>query len=434
MYGIARSGTLDPNFTSRDKTQKTKILLSLLPKVCTASSAGMLYSTYGIPNSPSGRNTKATFLSFIKENPETLLRFIDITLTIFTQSNGDNAAFCPIPVYIKSEAMKTKKLLEGHSRTIKSPPLEVDLCLAALSFRYTDSTAFEALLSSDATTLFCQGGLPEVDWLTPDDMLFRTGPSCGKRHACAVGSDIAKVVKKVALPKDHDSYVSLDVSGWDKNLPYPLMLSLFETFCGKGASAANFCRWLNRDSILVFNNACIKQATTSWCSGSRFTLSGNSLIHDSLLRVSGFAKPLLIQGDDAVVTIKGSNAGPLTAHYALVGLTLKQATVSNETFDFCKLVVRHNETEASIESTLNKAVTQGGVPLHSLLDIANCVDRVAEASPEADPRVARIINFVRAVKGGDVALVKAAATSLMPEMDDFVIDLVMPQETKEKHH
>lgn len=231
-------------------------------------------------------------------------------------------------VYSKNESVSVKKLLEGRHRSIQMPDW---------TFVILERACCAWFHESDPSLL-----------LTHDDVYSRYGrfsenPLGGWCFGREFDSDL---IKALTVPGS-----DLDVSGWDKSLPFELVITVYrETFhpamskmalnCAKGYNGYGIFKITDRLYRLPYG-------CTAWSSGCLNTLCGNSMIHSALLQIAGVDH--VVMGDDANIfsssfTPKipsfvrpGSQFDPNL--YTSVGLKLKKID-SITGFTFCKRVVR----------------------------------------------------------------------------------------------
>jgi len=149
------------------------------------------------------------------------------------------------------------------------------------------------------------------------------------------GDDVVKVLLNESTPK---RVLDLDVSGWDKSLPFELVKEVYRlTFHPSCEVISQTCaEGYNGFGIFQVGKSLFKlpKGATAWASGVNNTLCGNSQLHSALLDTEEGLEDHLVMGDDGNVVCQW-DVPRLTQLYAEAGLNLKKVEERPGWF-FCK--------------------------------------------------------------------------------------------------
>lgn len=237
--------------------------------------------------------------------------FLSAVRSSFWQMKEGKSSSVVVHVFPKNEPVKEKKLREGRHRSIQMP----------------DWTYMVV------ERLCCAWKNSEGEFLT-HDMAYAT---CGRLGSDIGGWTFGYDVNEVLLSLGpRPGVFDVDVSGWDKSLPFSVVKLVYkETFhpltsrlsltCAEGYNGYGIFKvgsWMFR----------LPPGCTSWSSGCLNTLCGNSMLHSALL-ISGGSRDHLVMGDDANICDLDSLA--ISQLYTSVGLALKKCEIQNGWL-FCK--------------------------------------------------------------------------------------------------
>lgn len=239
-----------------------------------------------------------------------------------------------VHVFPKDEPVKEKKLKEGRHRSIQMPDwtyVVLERCLCAW-------VAADGAVCNHDFVYSKYGRFSEVamgGWVFGNDV-----------DRCLSGTKVC-------------SSFDLDVSGWDKSLPFEVVLHIYvNTFFSDRDHDRFFCRLAetfakgyNGFGVFLTNEGAFRlpDGSTAWSSGCLNTLCGNSMAHSALLMSRRVDH--LVMGDDANACIKWKVKRPkdefalknncilsedeLVELYRKVGLLLKKVE-SVRGLSFCK--------------------------------------------------------------------------------------------------
>lgn len=257
------------------------------------------------------QNVYQLFIKCVEQNKtEKLSSFFSALRRSFLQLRRGDSGSVLVHVFPKNEPVKEKKLLEGRHRSIQMP-----------EWTYTI-----------IERCCCAWKLGD-EYLTHDQAYALCGRSEAGIGGWVFGYDVNDVLHQLG---NRASVLDLDVSGWDKSLPFELVDLIYQlTFHPSTSSLAATCaKGYNGFGIFKIGAWLYKlpPGSSAWSSGCPNTLCGNSQIHSALLRSAG-SKDHIVMGDDANVT--DLKPETLTELYRDVGLKLKKIDSNNHWF-FCK--------------------------------------------------------------------------------------------------
>lgn len=371
------------------------------------TSSNFLNPTYKVRIHPEN-NKKTFFIELLKpENEKILEKYLKHGHDIYHHAGTHYSARAPVMVFLKNEAMKEKKLLQGRSRTIKEPLYHISVIMYMFSVFIYDIDNFVKQL--EETDFRDEQSLEKVmnwDVADIDAVLFNHGPSSETpQYSCGVGSDLFTLCKK--LSNVRGKFINVDVSGWDKNLPYPLMQIIYRQFINVHPRVADsLCSWCNYNTALVYNGKVFNNTSPSWASGNRFTLSGNSFIHHCMIEAFFPGCAFLTQGDDAVIRIDSHSLNAVATFYKAFGFELKTSEITENGFEFCKIHVSNGRIIFDIESAVTKGLLNKGVDLSAVVELASKVDGFTEISPGCLEDARRLVNLAEQVQSKELTLTK----------------------------
>lgn len=239
------------------------------------------------------------------------------------------ATNCLVHVYSKREPFKMKKLLSGRHRTIQMPEWS-NVVLEAIHSCYYDPSAKRVYTLDDVMSSMV---LSRLDgWCVGQDVLIKTFRFCESQ----------------ASPP-----TSYDVEGWDRSLSSEFILAVYESTVFDPSLATYFAHAYNGGGVYEVDGKFLrfKENPFAWCSGASKTLSGNSLIHASILRT--FNQRGLVMGDDGLVEGKWEG---IHRDFASIGMKIKVA----EHLEFCGVEYADHVLKLDLKKILGKSVAKVG--------------------------------------------------------------------------
>lgn len=253
---------------------------------------------------------------------DSVFTFMDALRSSWLQLKHGHFGSMLVHVFPKDEPVKEKKLLEARHRSIQMP-----------DWTYV---IIERLLCCWVSP---DGVLSNHDFVYSQYGRFSDSPVGG----WVFGTDLDSFLSGRGVRSSFD----LDVSGWDKSLPFAVVLSVYRNtlFSGGGKAREGFVRvaetmakGCHGKGIFSCNAGLFRlpEGSSAWSSGVINTLCGNSMAHSALLRSLGVDH--IVMGDDANACIDWKGARDsfnlrfgaslpeekLVEAYAAVGLRLKK--------------------------------------------------------------------------------------------------------------
>jgi len=289
----------------------------VLMSVSQGTSAGWLKHLF--PNQIELSDTKANVFKLLKECH---VRRLDAPLRLFLfslssslrQLEHGKSSSVLVHVFPKHEPVKEKKLLEGRHRSIQMP-----------DWTYVIIERICCAWQDTSTGIF----------MCHDEAYAKCGRNGARIGGWVFGEDVDKVLLRDKTP---ERVLDLDVSGWDKSLPFEMVKEIYRlTFHPHTSVIAQTCAegyngyGLFQVGKILFQ---LPKGATAWASGVNNTLCGNSQIHSALLDTEEGLSDHLVMGDDGNVVCDWS-VERLTSLYAEAGLNLKKVETRPGWF-FCK--------------------------------------------------------------------------------------------------
>lgn len=253
---------------------------------------------------------KMLTMCYQAKQKEKLTIFFSALRSSYLQLAAGRSGSVLVHVFPKNEPVKEKKLFEGRHRSIQMP--EWTYCIIERC---------------------CCAWIMGDEFLTHDQayaMCGRTGADIG---GWVFGYDVNDTLHALG---NRSRVLDLDVSGWDKSLPFELVLEIYRlTFHPSTSKIARTCaEGYNGKGIFKVGAWLYKlpAGSSAWSSGCNNTLCGNSQIHSALLRKHG-SRDHIVMGDDANVT--DVDVHLLESAYFEVGLKLKKIDILDKWY-FCK--------------------------------------------------------------------------------------------------
>jgi hypothetical protein len=243
----------------------------------------------------------------------------------------------PLWVYGKNEPLKVDKLMEYRHRTISMADWTVNIVELACSSWRDENGKIK----------------------TWDDVVREFGRmgALGASSACVIGHDLRDVLTTVGKEWEGRVVLDYDVRQWDRNLPMGVIEALYRATVFDSHVAASLTGGLCGQGNYILSDGlfALPDGCSAWCSGALKTLSGNSLIHEALLRLLDLEG--LVMGDDGNVVVEPQQAddvaAKITSAFGAAGMQLKRIEKMKE-INFCALCNINGVPHADLHKIASK--------------------------------------------------------------------------------
>lgn len=287
------------------------------------------------------RNKIGVF-THMERNVEKRNEFLDACEDVYQWLKLGDGAGMPLTVIGKDEPVKLKKLLEGRHRTIQFPDWTV-------------------LTVEMAHSLFTNG---EDEYKTLDDVMATVTDPTGVKFHHALGHDTLLTVKLLAHSKKKDEkYVFYDVKAWDRTLPWPVIIALYEETIGNRKVARALAEGMCGQGVYWLEGVgyTLPSGVAAWCSGALKTLSGNSTIHGAFLTMLGLSG--VVMGDDGLVlsSTPESTLEAIKEGFTKAGMQVKPGSEGySDKAEFCSISIEGHELSVDTKRVGSKMTCRLG--------------------------------------------------------------------------
>lgn len=277
------------------------------------------------------------------------LAFTDDLHRYLRSENSDPGRGLPIVVYGKKEPFPYRKVLQGRHRTIGMP----DWAMLMIETSYN---TYEKINAAGVPTLCNLDTAAGTQRFTENPLFYHV-----------YGGDTTVDLDLIKKRRPGVRCLDYDVEAWDRSLLEPIILALYEGIISDEGDAGSvrlakaLAYGINSRGAYVLPTGVFMLPADlfAWCSGALLTLLGNSLIHQSLLKLFGLEG--IVCGDDGNVFVDRNpvSAEQLTSMFASVGLKLKMVE-EVEGLHFCKVWHVGDVSEVDVSEIVKKILASHG--------------------------------------------------------------------------